>query len=131
MIVFDGKNAILGRLASHTAKKLLSGEEITIVNADGVIITGNPNRIVEKYTKLRQIGSPQHGPFLPTQSAALVRRIVRSMLPYKTNKGRAALKKLRVYSDANGMKGESVAVKTIKSNYIRMGELSRILGGKK
>ena len=53
------------------------------------------------------------------------------MLPYKTNKGRAAFKKLRVYSDANGMKGESVAVKTIKSNYIRMGDLSRILGGKK
>ncbi len=130
-MIIDGKNAVLGRLASTAAKKLLAGEEIIIINADGIIITGDSKRIVERYIKLRQIGSPQHGPFFPTKTEAIVRRVVRSMLPYKTNKGRAAFKKLRVHADAAGMKGEPVAVKTIRSNYIKIGELSRILGGKR
>ncbi len=131
-MIMDGKNAIFGRLASTAAKKLLAGEEITIVNADKIIITGEPKRTVEKYIKLRRIGSPQHGPFFPTKADAIVRRTVRSMLPYKTGKGRVAFKKLRVYTDPpQGMKGDPVAVKTIKSNYMTVGELSRILGGKR
>ena len=130
-MIIDGKNAIFGRLASNAAKKLLAGEEIIIINADKIIITGAPKKIVSKYIALRRIGSPQHGPFFPTRADAIVRRSVRSMLPYKTNKGRAAFKKLRVYADSNGMKGEPVAVKTIKSNYITVGKLSQILGGKR
>ena len=129
-MIIDGKNAIFGRLASTAAKKLLSGEEIIIINADKMIITGAPKKIVSKYLALRRVGSPQHGPFFPTKADAIVRRTVRSMLPYKTNKGRAAFKKLRVYTDSNGMKGEPIEVKTIKSNFITVGELSRILGGK-
>ena len=46
MTIIDGKNAILGRLASDTAKKLLSGETVEIINAKDVIITGNPNATV-------------------------------------------------------------------------------------
>lgn len=132
MIVIDGKNAILGRLASITAKKLLAGEDITVVNAEGIIITGSPKTIKAKYLKLRQIGSPQHGPFFPRQPDRLVRRTIRGMLPYKTNKGRAAFKKLRVYAgNPQNMKGESISVKTIRSSYITVGELAKTLGWRK
>lgn len=128
-MIIDGKNAILGRLASTAAKKLLAGEEVTVVNAEHVIITGTPKKIVARYLKLRQIGSPQHGPFFPRQADGLVKRTIRGMLP-KQGKGRAALKKLRVYTGTHGLQGEPVAVKTIKSNYITVGEAAKLLGGK-
>lgn len=130
-MIIDGKNAILGRLASTAAKKLLNGDEVTIINAENVIITGRPNEIKQKYLKFKAIGSPQHGPFPPRQPNMLVRRTVRSMLPYKTHKGRAAFKKLKVYTGANGMTGESVAVKTIKTSFITVGEVATTLGWRK
>lgn len=140
MIVIDGKNSILGRLASTAAKKLLAGEEVTVVNAESIIITGTPKKIVARYLGLRQIGSPQHGPFFPRHADGLVKRTIRSMMPYKTNKGRAAFKKLRVYTGTRGLQGEprqhdaqsasSNYVKTIKSNYVTVGEVARLLGGK-
>ena len=130
MTIIDGKNAILGRLASDTAKKLLSGETVEIINAKDVIITGNPNATVKKYMAKKQIGSPQHGPFWPRQSDRIVSRTIRSMLP-KEKRGRAAFKRLRVHADAAGKTGEPVAVKTIKSNYMTVGEVAKLLGGKK
>ncbi len=150
-MIINGKNAILGRLASIAAKKLLAGEEVTIVNSENIIITGKPSDIKGKYLKLKQIGSPQHGPFFPKQPDKIVRRTIRGMMP-KTNKGRAAFKKLHVYVGVpHGMAGElklhdakqidalrasnasasSVYVKTIRSNYITVGEIAKLLGWRK
>ena len=39
--IIDGKNAVLGRLASFAAKEALRGEEIVILNCEQIIITGN------------------------------------------------------------------------------------------
>lgn len=129
-MIINGKNAILGRLASTAAKRLLSGEEVVIVNAENIIITGRPNDVKNKYLKLKQIGSPQHGPFFPKSPDKIVRRVVRGMLP-KERKGRTAFKKLKVYTNApKGMDGESAAVKQIKSNYITVGEVAKTLGWK-
>ena len=128
-MIINGKNAVLGRLASLSAKKLLSGEEIVIVNAEKVIITGRPTQIRAKYIARRQIGSPQHGPFYPKEPHAIVRRTIRGMMP-KEKKGRAAFKKLRVYAGVpHGMQeGESLAVKTITSNFMTVGDLAKTLG---
>ena len=140
-MIIDGKNAILGRLASHTAKKLLAGEEITIINAENIIITGRPLQIKSKYLKFKAIGSPQHGPFFPRQPNMIVRRCIRSMLPYKTPKGRLAFKKLKVYTGSQGLKGDTkqhdaqsappVYIKTIKTNYITVGEVAKTIGWNK
>ena len=132
MKVVDGKNAVLGRLASMTVKKLLVGEEIAIVNAEKIIITGNPKRTVEKYLERRRRGSPQHGPFFPTHPDAIVKRAIRGMIPYKTARGRTAMKKLRVYIGvpeqfANENK-ENMANKLIRSNFITVKDLSKTLG---
>lgn len=130
-MIINGKNAVLGRLASYAAKKLLAGEEVTIVHAEDVIITGTPKKIAARYLKLRQIGSPQHGPFFPKQPDKIVRRTIRGMMP-KTREGRAAFKKLRAYAgNPQGTNGESVAVKTIRSNYITVGEVAKLLGWRK
>ncbi|MBI2972130.1 MAG: 50S ribosomal protein L13 [Candidatus Aenigmarchaeota archaeon] len=134
MITIDGKNAVLGRLASHIAQRLLKGEEIMLVNAEKVIITGNKKQIKEKYLARRKKGSPQHGPFFPSRPDMIVKRAVRGMLPYKTNKGRDALRRLRVYVSLPGeIKGEmqTVAAKEISSNFLYVEDLAKTLGWKR
>lgn len=133
MLVLDGKNAVLGRMATEVAKKLMKGEEVSIINAERIIITGNPVSIKKKYHFRREVGSPHHGPFFPKQSNLIVRRAIRGMLPYKTNKGRAAFKRLKVYigiPEGLNAKAESIAVKEIKSSYITIAELAKSIGGK-
>lgn len=129
-MIINGKDAVLGRLASYTAKKLLAGEEVSIVNAEKVLITGDSIKITKTYLKKREIGSPQHGPFFPTRPDLIVRRTVRGMLPYKTNKGRIAFKKLRVYigTPTDLGKGESIAVKTVRTSYMTVGNLAKQIG---
>lgn len=132
MAVIDGKNAVLGRLASSSAKRLLAGEEIVIINAEKAILTGDPVSIKQKYISRRQRGTPQHGPFFPRQPDAIVRRTVRGMMPYKTHKGRAAMKKLRVFAgvpeELKNEKHESFSKKSVKSSYVSVGEVAKTLG---
>ncbi len=133
-MIIDGKNAILGRLATYTAKELLNGNDMVIVNSEKILITGSPKKIVGDYLKIRRIGTPQHGPFTPKKPDLIVRRTIRGMLP-KDKKGRNALRKLRVYIDIppelqkNEIK--SIAVKELKSNFIRIGDLAQSLGWRK
>jgi len=90
---------ILGKLASYVAKKLLLREEIIILNAEKIIITGNKRDIMEKYLKRRSIKpkqNPYHRPKWPRVPNLLVRRVVRGMLPYSSSRGREAYKRLRV-----------------------------------
>ncbi len=134
MKIIDGHNAVLGRLASNTAKHLLKGEEVAIVNAEKVIITGDPKRVVGKYLKMRRLGSPQHGPFFPKQPDAILRRTVRGMMPYKTPKGRVAMKRLHIFVRIpDHLKNEGIdkaATKPVKSNYIRLGDVAKTIGWK-
>lgn len=128
MTVVDGTDAVLGRMASVCAKKLLQGEEVRIINAEKALITGRPASTNEKYIRLRQIGSPQHGPFYPRRPDGIVRRAVRGMLP-KTKKGRAAMKRLRVeIGNPEDEKGDRVAVREIRTGYITTGKLAKQLG---
>ncbi|MBI4018027.1 MAG: 50S ribosomal protein L13 [Candidatus Aenigmarchaeota archaeon] len=131
MIVINAKNAVLGRMASEVARQLKNGEEVVIINAEQAIITGNKKQIVGKYLKRRRIGSPQHGPFFPKKPDMIVRRTVRGMLEYKKPSGRAAFKRLRVHIGPAGLEGgeaRSVAIKEIKTDYIKVAELAKALG---
>jgi large subunit ribosomal protein L13 len=134
-MIIDGKNAIMGRLSSMAAKKLLAGESVVVVNAEKVIITGDPHTIVDKYLERRRRGSPQHGPFFPKQPDKIVQRSIRGMLPYKTPKGRTAMKKLRICVGVpeaySSEKKDSLAVKSVRSNFISVGDLAKTLGWQK
>lgn len=130
-MIIDGKNAVLGRLSSYVAKQLLNGKEIKIVNAEKIIITGNPKRIVGKYLKRRRIGSPQHGPFFPKKPDLIVRRAIRGMLPYKTGRGRSAIKRLRVFiSVPDNLKCKEMMTmeKEIETEFITIEKLAKSIG---
>ena len=125
----DGTDSVLGRLASAVAKELLKGNEVVIANATKIIITGSPKKIVGMYLERRRRGD-FHGPFFPKQPELIVRRAIRGMLPYKTKKGMAAYKRLRVYRDVPESVKElkSVGTKQVKCDFIYVGDLAKSLG---
>jgi len=99
MKIIDGKNAVLGRLASYVAKQLLKGEEIAIVNCEDVIITGNKKEIKENFEeKRRKVGSGQKGPHYPRTKDRIVKRVIRGMLPnHRKGRGKQAYKRIKCY----------------------------------
>lgn len=101
MHVIDGTDMKLGRLASQITKKLLNGEEVHLVNAEKLVIVGNPAQICGRYLTKRGIkhkGTPERSPKWPRVPHMLVKRMIRGMLPRESSRGRAALKRLRVYT---------------------------------
>jgi|SRR3989344_58855 len=99
MKIIDGSGMVLGRLASHTAKEALKGEEIAIVNCSEVIITGNIKKIEEEFLEKRsRIGSSLKGPKHSRKTEKIVKRTIRGMLPnYREGRGREAWKRIRCY----------------------------------
>ena len=99
MKIIDGKNAILGRLASYAAKEALKGEEIVILNCQDIIITGNKQNILGKFKEQRsRMGSGQRGPRHIKTSDMIVKRVIRGMLPnFREGRGRDAFKRIKCY----------------------------------
>ena len=99
MKIIEGKDAILGRLASYTAREALKGEEIAIVNCEQIIITGNKKDIQEYLeSKRKRVGTTQKGPKVSRTSEKIVKRTIRGMLPnYRTGRGRDAFKRIKCY----------------------------------
>jgi large subunit ribosomal protein L13 len=132
MIVFDGDGAVLGRLGSRIAKLLLKGEEVHLINAEKIVISGNKNQIVERYMvrrRLRSKQNPEKSPKWPKRPDLLVRRIIRGMLPRKKATGRNAFKRLRVYigNPKNFENAEKIETKELVKK-ITVGELCAELG---
>lgn len=100
-IVIDGKNAILGRLASFAAKETLKGEDVVIVNCRDIIITGNKKSIEKNFeAKAGRFGHSQKGPKHHKTSEKIVKRTIRGMLPdYRMGRGRTAFKKIKCYEN--------------------------------
>jgi len=99
MKIIDGKDAILGRLASYVAKQALKGEEFVILNCEQIIITGNRKDIKEKFLEKRgRVGSSQKGPKISKSNEKIVKRTIRGMLPdHRKGRGREAYKKIKCY----------------------------------
>jgi large subunit ribosomal protein L13 len=136
MIVIDAENLIMGRLASHVAKLLLNGTEVTIVNAEKAIVSGSKKSIIDEYYQKRRVGSKRKGPYYPRMPDRILKRTIRGMIPYKKPSGKQALKRLQVYIGVpNEMKDEELstipkASATGKVKYLELGEVSRQLGAK-
>jgi large subunit ribosomal protein L13 len=130
MKVIDGKNAIMGRLASYTAKEALKGEEIAIVNCEQIIITGNREFIERDFQEKRErVGSGQKGPKVSRTSEKIVKRAIRGMLPdHRLGRGKEAFKRIKCYV---GIPPEFKDSKKIAFNsedklkYIRVKELTK------
>jgi len=133
VIVIDAEGAILGRMATHVASRLLKGEEISIINSEKAIITGKKKSIKERYQKKRHLGTYRKGPFFPRMPDMLVKRTVRGMIPYQTPHGRAAFKRLKCYigipKEFETKDKEKIdAAEKTPAEFISVGELSRALG---
>ena len=130
MIVIDGKNAVMGRLASYVAKEALKGEEVNIVNCGEIIITGNKEFIQEDMRLKREmIGSGQKGPHISRTSEKIVKRAIRGMLPdHRLGRGKEAFQRIKCYV---GVPGEFKDSKKItfgnedKLKYIQVKELTK------
>ncbi len=134
MLYIDAENNIYGRLSSYVAKQLLNGEEIIIVNASKVVITGKRSLVLEKFKHLRNIGSVRKGPYYPKTPDQILRRGIKGMLPVKKTRGLNAYKKCIVYSHIpKSLEGkEFVKVEKALNNnatgFVSLGEISKILG---
>ena len=134
--VIDAEMSILGRLCTKIASKLLSGEEVVVVNAEKAIITGSKEDIFAEYRQKKMRGKVMHGPFYPRRADLIMKRTVRGMLPWDMPRGRNAYKLLKVYV---GIPREFDAVEKIKfegatnisrDRYVTLSEISQYLGSK-
>lgn len=101
MKVIDGNGMIFGRLASRVAKAVLDGEEVHLINAEKMVLSGDPKSIKAKFLLRRRAknkGTPEHSPHWPRVPYMLVKRMIRGMLPWKAARGKAAYRKLLVYN---------------------------------
>ena len=139
MLVINATGSILGRLASHTAKQLLRGEQVVIVNAEKAIITGRRENIYAKYKQRidrADRGNPKKGPMFPKTPHGLVKRTVRGMLDYKTERGKRALSALKVHLgvppeyDGKAVSVDAVLAKDLKCRHESVGQLCKELGWK-
>ena len=131
--IIDAEDAVIGRLASLVAKRLLSGENIIIINAEKGLISGNPGDITKKYLQRYHIktkSNPLKGPFHPRKPDQIIKKTVRGMLPYGKARGKEAYKRLKVFpnfpSVFQDQKIESLAEtkrNNPKSPYISLAEL--------
>lgn len=136
MLFIDAENAIYGKLSTYVAKQLLNGEEVTIVNASKVAVTGSKDFVLQKFLERRNRGSFRKGPFYPRTADAILRRSIGDMLPKKTTRGKEALKRCFVYSEfPEALKGKDF-VKIDKaendkvSRFVTLSQVARVLGGK-
>ncbi len=135
-IVVNADGAVLGRLATVLAKRLLEGETIVVINAENAIITGEKAVIENRFYEKRERGDRIKGPFYPRYPDMILKRTVRGMLPYKKARGETALKRLKVFmGDPDGLsaKAEKINVKTlqdIESKYLTVADVSKSLGAK-
>ncbi|KAL0219145.1 hypothetical protein P9112_004798 [Eukaryota sp. TZLM1-RC] len=99
-VIVDGKGHLLGRLASVIAKELLSGQHVVVVRCEEVNMTGSVIRNQLKYLaylRKRHLSNPKRGQFHYRAPSRIVWRTIRGMLPLRTDKGNAALNRLKVF----------------------------------
>ncbi len=98
--VVDGDRKVLGRMGSLVAKQLLNGNNVSVVNAEKVVISGHMDDIFAKYKRMVELtdkANPEHAPYWSRRPDLFVKRVIRGMLPYKKPRGKQAYRKLRVY----------------------------------
>ena len=137
-MIINAQNLILGRLASFTAKKALLGETIDIVNCGKAVIIGRKKHVFNKYKKRIERVTPRKGPFFPKTSERFFKRTIRGMLPYKQERGRLALKRIKCHVDLpQNLKDKEIlhldnldVYKTNNLNFVRVDQICKFLGGR-
>nr|CAD7438791.1 unnamed protein product [Timema bartmani] len=98
-ILIDGRGHLLGRLAAIVAKTILQGSRVVVVRCEQLNISGNFFRAKLKYLSFlrkRCNVNPARGPFHYRAPSKILWRTIRGMLPHKIERGKAALRRLKV-----------------------------------
>ena len=136
-LLVDATDLMLGRLASLVAKHLLSGESVTIVNAENAVISGRKQNILDEMRiilGLRNKGSKKKSPKHPRRPDGIVRRTVRGMLPFDKPRGKEAFGRLRVCVgtptgiDVSTVRTLTEAQRHEGTRIMTIGDLARIIG---
>ena len=138
-IVLDAKNQILGRLASFTAKRALSGDMVVVLNAEKAVISGRRNSIVDRAKRMletRTLGAQANAPVHQRRPDLYFRRVVRGMLPWKKAKGKAAFHRVHVFmgvpeefSGKAMVKIPGADASKLSSPYVTLEDLATEIGG--
>ncbi|MDR1954879.1 MAG: 50S ribosomal protein L13 [Candidatus Methanoplasma sp.] len=134
--VIDAKGLIHGRLASNVAEMIMDGEEVVVLNAEAIVITGQKEKVFADFKDKVDRGdtTKRKGPFYPRRADLLFKRCVRGMIPWKTTSGREAYRKLHVYvgtpkqfESCEKLRPEE-ADREITGKYTTLGAVSKFLG---
>lgn len=134
--VIDADGAILGRLSTLIAKRLMLGEDVVVVNAEKAVISGKTKNTYAFYAHRRERGGPHKGPFFPRYPDTLLKRTVRGMLPFKTPRGRDAMARLKVHVGCpTQLSGKAIKsgvknVSQLKCKYTTTGTICKYMGAK-
>ncbi len=134
-LVIDASNLRAGRLAAVVAKKALLGEDIIIINSQDAVITGNKDFVVKKYRSQHERGRKTKGPFQPRMPDRFLRRIIRGMLPYKTDRGIRAYRRIKCFiGNPDGLKAVTLEQADISMSstdrYVTIRQICQLLGGR-
>ena len=132
--VIDAKGHIFGRLASNVAERILDGEEIVILNAEAIIITGPKEVVFAEFKAKVDRGQIRKGPYYPRRADLLLKRTIRGMIPWTTTTGREAYRRVHVFvgspeqfKDVEKQKIEN-AMRLNTGKYTTLGAVSKYLG---
>ena len=137
--VIDGKNAILGRLGTAVAEKIMAGEEVVVLNCESIVITGEKEMVFADYKARFDRGEckSRKGPFYPRRADLLFKRSVRGMIPWTTTSGRNAFRRLHAdvgtpkqFAEGFEVTVEEQAMKKITGKYTTLGAVAKFLGSK-
>lgn len=120
--VVNAEGLILGRMCSKIAKRLLNGEEIIIVNAEKIVISGKKKSKVAEAKEFLDVGAPERGPFHSRRPDRIVRKTVRGMVPWRQPKGKNAYKRLKVFM------GIPKELKDMKMETVEQAQASKLNG---
>jgi len=100
LVIVDGANHMLGRMASVVAKELMNGQKVVIVRAEEISVSGSLFRnklIFSKFLAHRGSTNPKRGPLHYRSPARILWRTIRGMMNHKKQRGQAAMDRLKVF----------------------------------
>jgi large subunit ribosomal protein L13 len=99
-IVIDATKGSFGRICSYAAKQALEGHEITVLNSEKAVITGNQKDIINRHRTLKQKGGHSNkGPKYIKIAYKILKRGIRGMLPdHRGGQGKQAFSRVKCYN---------------------------------
>lgn len=138
-MIINAEELILGRLASHVAKKVIKEENVIIINAEKAIVIGTKSSIMPKYKQRVEASvksNPHYGPKYDRIPSKMLKRAIKGMLPNKSRTSERLLKQIKVYNKKpktiDVTKAETIEkIKyNNKSEFMYLSDIAKNLGGK-